>query len=81
MNENEENKEVINRIYDDYCFDKINKINLFEEDDEDNFEKEKFRHVSKLSYESESEIINEIDCSGEDIMFSQMKKCFDEINK
>ena len=81
MNENEENKEVINRIYDDYCFDKINTMNLFKEDDEDNIEKEKFRHVSKLSYESESEIINEIDCSEEEIMFNQMKKCFDEINK
>ena len=81
INEDEEKKEAISRIYDDYCFDKINKMNYFEEDVEYDLEKEKIKRVSKLSYESESEIINEIDCDEEDIMFNRMKQCFDEINK
>ena len=84
MNENEENKEVINRIYDDYCFDKINKINFYSEMEEDNFNDEedekikRIRHVSKLSNESESEIINPIDCSQEDIIFNELKECFNK---
>ena len=84
VNENEENKEIINKIYDDYYFDKINKINIFESengDEEEMIHTEKIRRISRLSNESESEIINEINCYEEDFVLNQIKQCFDEIDK
>ena len=81
--ESNDKKEIINQIYDDYCFDKINKINFYSEMEEDNFDEEeekikRIRQVSKLSNESESEIINPIDCSQEDIIFNEIKECFNK---
>ena len=68
------NIKIINRIYDDYCYDSIENINLFDDEEERNLEKEKIRHVSKLT--NESELINEINCKEEDIVFNQIKECF-----
>ena len=71
------NRKIINRIYDDYCFDTNDKINLFEYEEEENLNKEKIRQISLLSLLSnESEIINEIDYHEEDIIFNQIKEYF-----
>ena len=81
LNQDYEKKEIINIIYDDYCYDKINKINIFGEEGEDTIKNEKIRHISKLSDQSETDEINEIDCYKEDIILNQMKQCFEEINE
>ena len=72
-------KEIINKIYNDYCFNKYNKINFYQEDDSFDIsdEEQKIRRISKLS--SESEIINEINCDEEDLIFNQMKEYFENI--
>ena len=71
------NRKIINRIYDDYCFDTNDKINLFEYGEDENLNKEKIRQISLLSLLSnESEIINGIDYHEEDIIFNQIKEYF-----
>ena len=71
------NRKIINRIYDDYCFDTNDKINLFEYEENENLNKEKIRQISLLSLLSnESEIINGIDYHEEDIIFNQIKEYF-----
>ena len=79
-NDISERKERINQIYDDYCFDKYNRIvNDFIEDEE-NYEKQKVRHISKLSDESESEILKELNYYEEQIMLNKIKESFEDLN-
>ena len=72
-----EQQEKINQIYEDYCFDKYNRINVFE-DDEENFDKNKVRHVSKLS--DESEVLKELDYYEEEIILNEIKESFQDLN-
>ena len=80
-NDYSERKEIINQIYDDYCFDKNHKISVFEEDEE-NFEKQKVRHISKLSDESEneSEVLKELNYYEEEIILNKIKESFADLN-
>ena len=79
-NDINEIKERINQIYDDYCFDKYNRIiNDFEEDEE-NHEKQKVRHISKLSDESESEVLKELNYYEEEIILNEIKESFEDLN-
>ena len=57
----------------------IIKLNFYQEDDSFDIsdEEQKIRRISKLS--SESEIINEINCDEEDLIFNQMKEYFENI--
>ena len=72
-----EQQEKINQIYENYCFDKYNRINVFE-DDEENFDKNKVRHVSKLS--DESEVLKELDYYEEEIILNEIKESFQDLN-
>ena len=72
-------KEIINKIYNDYCFNKYNKINFYQENESFDIsdEEQKIGRISKLS--SESEIITKINCDEEDLVLNQMKECFENI--
>jgi hypothetical protein len=82
VNDISERKERINQIYDDYCFDKYNRIISDFEEDEENFEKQKVRHISKLSDESEneSEVLKELNYYEEEIILNQIKESFEDLN-
>ena len=76
-------KEMINKIFDEYNKERMNKnknnssnniINIF---DENNFEGKKIRHVSKLS-SSSSDIINLPNCEEEDNTLNKIKNYFEE---
>jgi hypothetical protein len=84
IKENKKQKIIINKIYDEYCFDKINKMrNIFynPENNSEYSKKEKIRQISNLSKETESDIINEINYNEEDIIFNQIKECFNKLYK
>ena len=84
IKENKKQKIIINKIYDEYCFDKINKMRNIFYNSENNSEcskKEKIRQISNLSKETESDIINEINYNEEDIIFNQIKECFNKLYK
>ena len=84
IKENKKQKIIINKIYDEYCFDKINKMrNIFynPENNSEYSKKEKIRQISNLSKETESDIINEINYNEEDIIFNKIKECFNKLYK
>ena len=68
------NREMINKVYEDYYKEKLNKLNIFSEKDET--KGKKVRHISKLS--SSSDIINAPNCDEEDNMFNKIKNYFEE---
>ena len=70
-------KEMINKIFDEYNKDRQNKINIFNE--ENNEKGKKVRHISKLS--SSSDIINTPNCQEEYNMLNKIKNYFEENNE
>ena len=68
------NREKINLIYDECNKKKLNKLNSF--DDMENQIGPKIRHVSKLS--SSSDFVNVPNCEEEDNMLNKIKNYFEE---
>jgi hypothetical protein len=68
------NREKINLIYDECNKKKLNKLNSF--DDMENQNGPKIRHVSKLS--SSSDFVNMPNCEEEDNMLNKIKNYFEE---
>ena len=67
---------MINKIFDECNKDRLNKMNIFNEEDNENIKK--VRHISKLS--SSSDIINTPNCQEEDNMLNKIKNYFEENN-
>ena len=77
MNEGSESlitKEIINNVFDEYKREKYNINNIFLNEENDN--KKKIRHVSKLS--SASEIANMPNCEEEDTALNKIKDYFEK---
>ena len=67
-------KEMINKIFDECYKYRQNRINIFNEENNEN--EKKVRHISKLS--SSSDIINAPNCQEEDNMLNKIKNYFEE---